>query len=191
MPNMVICQPRNGQVLKELLNVAFDWKKPTAIRYPNNITENNGDPEIHRKIGKGEVLVMGKDLLIIALGHMNTEALEIHELLKEKGINSTVFDPIFVKPLDKEMLDELLKTHSMIVTIEEHSLEGGLGSSINQYLMQNNKQAVTVLNKGIPDIYIQQGTRKDLLAEIGLLPEQISDEIIEHFNLPLQEMATL
>lgn len=191
MPNMVICQPRDGQVLKELLNTAFDWKLPTAIRYPNKITENNESPKTHRKLGKGEVIAKGKGILIIALGHMNTEALQIHEMLKARSIESTVFDPIFVKPLDEEKIEELLQSHSMIVTIEEHSLQGGLGNSINQFLIQNNRRDVQVLNKGIPDVYIQQGSRKELLKEIGLLPEQIMQEIIECFDLKVQIMATL
>ncbi|MCH9631755.1 MAG: 1-deoxy-D-xylulose-5-phosphate synthase [Chlamydiae bacterium] len=191
MPNMVVCQPRDGRLLKELMNVAFDWKKPTAIRYPNMITEGDDATLQKRELGKGEVLVKGQGLLIIALGHMNTEALLVHEMLLEKGIESTVFDPIFIKPLDEEKLHELLENHSMLVTIEEHSLQGGLGNTINQFLMQNNRGDVQVLNKGIPDVYLQQGGRADLLKEIGLLPEQIAESIIENFSLKPTQLATL
>ncbi len=190
MPNMVICQPRDGRVLKELMNVAFDWKKPTAIRYPNMITEGDEIPVMKRGLGKGEVLVRGEGLLIIGLGHMNHEAMQVHHMLNERGIESTVFDPIFIKPLDEEKLHELLNNHAMIVTLEEHSLQGGLGNTINQFLMQNNRGDVQILNKGIPDIYLQQGTRKDLLKEVGLLPDQIVEEIIENFSLKSKQCAT-
>ena len=78
----------------------------------------------------------------------------------------------------------------MIVTLEEHSLQGGLGNTINQFLMQNNRGDVQILNKGIPDIYLQQGTRKDLLKEVGLLPDQIVEEIIENFSLKSKQCAT-
>lgn len=191
MPNMVICQPRDGKVLKELMNEAFNWKLPTAIRYPNKITEEDEGALKARPLGKGEILVQGKGVLIIALGHMNTEAMQIHQNLKERGIESTVFDPIFIKPLDEEKLAELLETHSMVVTIEEHSIHGGLGNTINQYLIQNQKQHIQVLNKGIPDTYLQQGSRTELLSEIGLLPDQITEDIIEYFGLKVQHMATL
>lgn len=191
MPNIVICQPRDGKVLKELMNEAFNWKLPTAIRYPNKITEEDDGVLQKRAFGKGEVLIQGKDILIIALGHMNTEALQVHNKLKERGIESTVFDPIFIKPLDEEKLEELLQTHSMVVTIEEHSVHGGLGNTINQYLVQNQKLHIQVLNKGIPDLYLQQGSRDELLSEIGLLPDQITEDIIECFGLKVQQMATL
>lgn len=191
MPNMVICQPRNGQLLKELLSSSFEWKLPTAIRYPNMVTEDGEMPLKYRPLGQGEILKQGKEVLIIALGHMNQEALEVHELLKAKGIESTVFDPIFVKPLDEKALLKLLETHSMIVTIEEHSLQGGLGNSINQFLIQSHIQNIWVINKGIPDIYLQQGSRKDLLKEIGLLPEQITEVICKNIELKNQQMANV
>ncbi len=191
MPNMVICQPRNGQVLKELLDVAFDWKQPTAIRYPNMITEEDSAIPTVRSLGKGEVLKEGRGLLIIALGHMNQEALMVHEMLLERGIESTVFDPIFIKPLDEESLHRLIETHSMIVTLEEHSLQGGLSSSINQFIIQNYIRDVQVLNKGIPDVYLQQGSRKELLKEVRLLPDQIVQDIVESFALQTSQLATL
>ncbi len=191
MPNMVICQPRDGQVLKELLNVAFEWNLPTAIRYPNMITENDKEPKVNRKLGKGEILALGKDLLIIALGHMNREAMQVHEILKSKGINSSIFDPVFVKPLDETALTQLFETHSMVLTLEEHSLQGGLGNSVNQFLIQNHLSHVRVLNKGIPDLYLQQGSRAELLEEIRLLPEQIVEDVMESFRLEALQMATL
>ncbi|MCH9633645.1 MAG: 1-deoxy-D-xylulose-5-phosphate synthase [Chlamydiae bacterium] len=191
MPNMVVCQPRNGRVLKELMNEMFLWNRPTAIRYPNMITEEDGEPLVKRKLGRGEVLALGSGILIIALGHMIEEALEVHQLLADKGIPCTIFDPIFVKPLDENALDELLKTHSFILTLEEHSLQGGLGAAVNQYLIQNGHDVDQVLNKGIPDQYMQQGSRKELLKEIGLLPSQLMTEIENTVILKNKHMASL
>lgn len=191
LPGMIICQPRDGRLLKELLNAAFSWQSPVAIRYPNMETHDDDEVVHERPLGKGEVLVYGKDLLIIALGNMCQEALEVHKLLLEKGISSTVFDPIFIKPLDVDQLERLLETHSMIVTIEEHSLQGGLGNTINQYLIEQNKMQVQVLNKGIPDIFLQQGTRTDLLKEVDLTPQQITEDILETFSLKFSELVEL
>ena len=191
MPNMVVCQPRNGRVLKELMNSAFSWNLPTAIRYPNMITEEEDALLEERELGKGDVLIEGQGLLILGLGHMNSEALKVHQMLQEKGIESTVFDPVFVKPLDEKKLHELLKTHSMVLTLEEHSLQGGLGNSVNQFLMQNNLGNIQVLNKGIPDLYLQQGSRSDLLKEVRLQPLQIVEDVIEAFSLKPAELAPL
>lgn len=183
MPNMVISQPRDGQVLKELMESAFSWKRPTAIRYPNLATEDAVEPLKERELGKGEILVEGKDILIIALGHMNTVALKTRALLAQQGWKATVLDPVFVKPLDADLLCRLLLTHQKIVTIEEHSVIAGMGSIINNFLMRQGFSNVQVLNLGIPETFIDHGSNQDLLNEIGLTPEKITKQIITHFGL--------
>jgi len=183
MPNMVITQPRNGHVLKELLESAFMWERPTAIRYPNMATEESNAPLKHRELGKGEILADGKDILIVALGHMNSMALQIRDLLIKKGIYLTVLDPIFVKPLDSELLCSLLLTHQKIVTLEEHSVVSGLGSILNNFLMTQGFSHVQVLNLGIPEAFLDQGSHADLMNEIGLTPEKIAQRIVMHFGL--------
>lgn len=182
MPNMVISQPRNGQVLKELMESAFTWRKPTAIRYPNLITDDADGPLQERELGKGEILAEGEDLLIVALGHMNSLALLTREILLQKGIKATVFDPIFVKPLDTEAFCDLLITHQKIVTIEEHCVIAGMGSIINHFLMQRGFSHIQVLNLGVPEVFVEHGSHQELLNEIGLTPEKISNQIMLHFN---------
>lgn len=183
MPNMVITQPRNGQVLKELLESAFSWKRPVAIRYPNLITEDSDHPLKERKLGQGELLEEGEDLLIIALGHMTMTALKARELLAQEGIFATVLDPVFIKPLDAELLCRLLLTHQKIVTIEEHSVISGMGAIINNFLMRQGFSHVQVLNLGIPETFIEHGNNQDLLEEIGLTPKKIAKQIQSHFGL--------
>lgn len=183
MPNMVITQPRNGQVLKELLESAFSWKRPTAIRYPNMATEEGNEPLRERELGKGEVLIEGEDILIIALGHMNIMALKARELLAQEGIFATVLDPVFVKPLDADLLCRLLLTHQKIVTLEEHSIVSGLGSIINNFLMRQGFSNTQVINLGIPETFIEHGSNQELLNEIGLTPEKITKQIQTHFNV--------
>lgn len=182
MPNMVITQPRNGQLLKELMESAFLWKRPAAIRYPNLVTEDAQGPLKERELGKGEILADGDDLLIIALGHMNQTALKVRELLQMEGIEATVMDPIFVKPLDSELICRLLLTHQKIVTIEEHSVQAGMGSILNNFLMRNGYSNVQVLNLGIPETFLEHGSHQNILSEIGLTPEKILKQITSHFN---------
>lgn len=189
MPNMIITQPRDGQVLKELLESSFSWGRPAAIRYPNMATEDSNAPLKPRPLGKGEVLAEGSELLIMGLGHMNNMALRIRELLIPYGITATVLDPVFVKPLDAELLYELLQSHSMLITLEEHSAVSGLGSIVNNFLMTQGYNHVQVINFGIPEAFIDQGSHSELMNEIGLTPEKITQRIVRQFSL--KESAVL
>jgi len=188
MPNMIISQPRNGQVLKELLESAFSWKRPVAIRYPNQVTEDAQTPLKEREPGKGEVLCEGKDLLIIALGHMNSIALQTKAILEEQGITTAVFDPVFLKPLDSEQLSRLFAKHQKVVTLEEHSVACGLGSIINNFIVRNSFSPIHILNLGIPESFIDHGSNAELLNELGLTPPKIAKQILHHFSfLPEKE----
>lgn len=182
MPNMIITQPRNGKLLKELLESAFLWKRPAAIRYPNLITEDGEGPLEERELGKGEILADGQDLLIIALGHMNQAALKVREQLLQQGIAAAVMDPIFIKPLDSELLLSLLLTHRKIVTLEEHSVKAGMGSIINNFLMVQGFSNVQVLNLGIPETFLEHGSHQNLMEQIGLTPEKIVKQILAAFS---------
>lgn len=178
MPNMVIAQPRNGQVLLELMESAFAWERPAAIRYPNMETDEPLAPLIKRSLGSAEVLVEGEELLIIALGVMCETALQIQKILYEEGVQATILDPVFVKPLDSDLLCRLLLTHTKVATIEEHSLAGGLGSIINHFLMTNGFGNAQVMNFGIPETFLAQGSHKEIINEIGLTPEKIAKKIL-------------
>lgn len=183
MPNMIIAQPRDGQLLKELMESAFTYGAPCAIRYPNLSTDESDSPLQKRELGRGELLAQGEELLIISLGHMYEVALGVREALKEFGITASVYDPIFVKPLDTEQLCDLLTTHNKVITIEEHSVQCGLGSIINHFLMRRGYQDVSVLNFGIPETFVEQGSHKELMRELGLTKEKIVETIALSFNL--------
>ncbi|CDZ80599.1 1-deoxy-D-xylulose-5-phosphate synthase [Candidatus Rubidus massiliensis] len=179
MPNMIIAQPRNGNILKELMESSLTYDKPFAIRYPNMVTDDDDEKISYRPIGKGEILVKGKKYLLIALGHMNSIAMQVHENLQQCGIEATVFDPIFLKPLDSLALNELLIEHDTIITIEEHAVNCGLGSIINNFLALNDYRDVKVLNIGIPELFLEHGSHKALSEEIGLSSSQITKKILD------------
>lgn len=183
MPNMVITQPRNGTVLKELMNSAFSWKRPTAIRYPNMSCGEEAEAVQYRELGKGEVLEKGSQLLIITLGHMVQTGYKVRENLRKYGIEATLLDPVFLKPLDSELLSDLLTTHTQIVTLEEHSVQSGLGALLNHFLLSRGYTGIEVLNFGIPEAFIEQGSHKELMHEIGLTPEKITEEIALRLSL--------
>lgn len=182
MPNMVITQPRNGHVLKELLESSFTWGRPSAIRYPNLATDEPALPIQKRELGKGEILREGSEYLIVTLGHMADTGLKVADELSKVGINATVLDPVFVKPLDSDLICSLLMTHTKMITIEEHSVQSGLGAILNNFLMRQGFSNIQVLNLGVPEAYIEQGSHSELLEEIGLKPNQIFQKILHHFN---------
>ncbi|NGX50207.1 MAG: 1-deoxy-D-xylulose-5-phosphate synthase [Chlamydiae bacterium] len=178
MPDMIIAQPRNGHILKELLESAFDWNRVAAIRYPNLSTTDDDLVIEKRELGRGELLADGKDVTLISLGHMADVALEARALLLEEGVEASVIDPIFVKPLDEELLLEKLRDSSAVVTIEEHALQGGLGSIINNFIVQKGLTHLKVLNFGIPDEFIEHGKYSILLEKFGITPRAISEKLL-------------
>lgn len=183
MPNMVICQPRNGHVLKELLESSFQWNRPSAIRYPNLATDTPDLPIQSRELGRAELLARGEDIIIIALGHMCDTAFAVQNILQQKGIHATIVDPVFVKPLDEDFFYEILSSHSYMITLEEHSLQGGLGSILNSFVIRSGLNHLQVQNFGVPDTYLEQGSNKELLEQIGLDPQSISRQILKSFEL--------
>jgi 1-deoxy-D-xylulose-5-phosphate synthase len=186
MPNMIITQPRNGKLLRELLLSAFRYGRPTAIRYPNMATTDEPGELQFKELGVGEILREGKEIAIIALGHMCSTALDVHNRLKEHGLEITVIDPIFVKPLDSDLFCKIAATHQIIVTLEEHSVNGGLGMIVNSFLLRNGFNNLQVINLGVPDTYLEQGSNKELLQQIGLDSESIASTLLREF----QELST-
>jgi 1-deoxy-D-xylulose-5-phosphate synthase len=183
MPNMIITQPRNGKLLKDLMESVFSYGRPTAIRYPNMTTEDSQELITYRELGKGEVLAQGSGILMMALGHMCDVALKVREILAAKNIDSTVVDPIFVKPLDSELICKMLINHNKVVTIEEHSLVSGFGSILNNFLVTQGYINIPVVNFGVPETFVEQGSHKELSLELELTPEKIADKIIKQFSL--------
>jgi 1-deoxy-D-xylulose-5-phosphate synthase len=182
MPNMIIAQPRNGRILRELLLSAHDWNRPVAIRYPNAPTEDTTESLSKRYVGKGEVLEEGDDVLIIGLGVMTDVALQVRKILREQNIEACVLDPIFIKPLDSELLTELVAKHSRVVTLEEHSATSGMGSILSHFFFSQGFSNLQVLNLGIPETYLNHGSNKELLDAIGLTPDKIAARILHYFD---------
>ncbi len=182
MPNMIIAQPRNGHVLKELLQSSPSWGRPAAIRYPNLETEEFKAPLAFRSPGSAELLAEGRDVLLIALGHTCATALQVREILLAQGIEAAVLDPVFVKPLDADMLRRLFPLYSLAATIEEHSLHGGMGMIINDFLIKNRLQRLHMINFGVPDIWVQFGSNQSLVQELGLDAKSIAERIAQEYH---------
>ncbi|MGB3340567.1 MAG: 1-deoxy-D-xylulose-5-phosphate synthase [bacterium] len=178
IPNIIIGAPKDGSELVAMLRTAVTERKhPFAIRYPRGVctpVEENVPQTL--PIGKWEVLKKGRDIAVIAVGSMVKEALGAHDILKKKGISPMMINGRFIKPIDSEMLQKLQSTVHTIVTVEENMLSGGFGSAIMEYC-STTKAPVKVYCIGLPDNFIEHGSRDILLDITGLNAKGIADRI--------------
>jgi len=177
LPNMVVMTPRDGKEFREMIEFAINYDKgPISIRYPR---DNAVDIERNVKeisLGRCEVLEKGDDVLIIAAGSMVSPCLQVCEKLREGDIHPMLVNARFVKPVDEEIA-ELAKNFENVVVVEENSVHGGLGSAVIEILKKHGvKSSVKCL--GIPDKFIEQGSRKECLRMAGLDMDSILVEVI-------------
>ena len=177
IPNMTVFAPKNRYEFQDAIAFAADFEAPMAIRYPKTdavrVLKEYREPI---KLGKSEWIRRGSRVALLAIGTMVETAMEVEELLAKDGIDATVVNLRFAKPLDYEMLDEVLDYHSLIVTMEENVLSGGVGEHICRYV-ELHSTGVRVIACGIPDKFIHQGSIKELLEETGLDANSIYQKI--------------
>lgn len=164
IPKMLIMTPSDENELRLLLNTGYRYQGPATVRYPRgtgpNVTITQSLEAV--EIGKAVIRRQGQKIAILVFGVQLTEALKVAEQL-----DATVVDMRFVKPLDEQVLEQLAKTHSLFVTIEENAIMGGAGSAVGEFL-ETKQLLIPILQLGIPDRYIDQATPKQMLAECGL-----------------------
>jgi len=169
-----------------MINTSIDINdKPTAFRYPRGTGVGMELPSIDEKleIGKGKIILEGKKLAIISFGARLNECLSAAENLKKKGINITVVDARFAKPLDKNLIWQLATDHEAIITIEEGSI-GGFGSHVAQFLSEKNllDKDLKFRSMLLPDQFIDQD-KPDLMYKIARLDSKsIEEKILDTLN---------
>jgi 1-deoxy-D-xylulose-5-phosphate synthase len=183
IPNMIIAAPKDENELQHLLYTAVQSKHPMAIRYPRG---SGVGVELDKKlrqipVGKGEILRKGKDIAILAIGTTVTPALEAAGRLAERGIEATVVNARFAKPLDAELIKELTSDIKRLVTVEENTLSGGFGNSVIDLLQQSGISDVQVKVIAIPDEFVEHGSQAQLRANYGLDAEGIARQVLELF----------
>lgn len=164
VPNLVIMAPADENECRQMLYTGFKYAGPASVRYPRG--KGPGVEVIEAMaelpIGKAEIKRQGKGLAILAFGSMVTPALAAGE-----AFDATVVNMRFVKPLDEALILHLAETHEVLVTIEENVLMGGAGSGINDYLISMGCLP-PMLNLGLPDHFVAQGSREECLSGCGL-----------------------
>lgn len=191
IPEIVVMAPKDENELQHMLHTSINYTGPIALRYPRG-TGIGIELEKEFKelpIGKGEVLIAGKDIIILAVGSMVYPALETAKLLEEHGINCTVVNARFIKPLDEALLTKLSKETNKVVTMEENVLAGGFGSAIMELFEQKGIKGLDILRFGIEDEYVPHGQIDILKDLIGLTPEKMAKKIMEHYNFTFNKLA--
>lgn len=178
IPNMVVLNPSDDVEAKAAIHAAAEYYGPVYIRLGRLAVPTIHNENYKFKIGKGEVLSEGKDVAIIATGLMVAKALEAAEKLKAEGINATVVNIATIKPLDKELIVKVAKETGKVITVEEHSVIGGLGSAVCELLSQELPTKTKLI--GLNDVFGQSGTPDALLEHYGLTIENIV-EVIKSF----------
>lgn len=163
-----------------MLKLALESGRIAAIRYPK---EDIPDVKLTSQyktfeIGKAEVLREGADGVLLAYGAMVHRCLLAAEKLSEKGIEATVVNARFAKPLDKELILELVRNHKVILTAEDHALMGGFGSAVIELVSDEKEDTRKIVRMGIPDRFLEHGPRNLLLKNIGLDEDGIADKFI-------------
>jgi len=179
IPNMHIMAPKNKWELSDMLKFAIDFQGPIALRYPRG--EAFDGLREHREpiiLGMGEWIYHEKDIVLVAVGSMVKTALAVREALQLKGYACSIINARFVKPIDTEILNEAVKDHSLIVTMEENVASGGFGEKVREYLDESEYQG-SLLTISIPDEYVEHGNVEILREEVGIDAYSIQRRIEE------------
>jgi 1-deoxy-D-xylulose-5-phosphate synthase len=164
IPNMLIMAPADENECRQMLTTGFKHKGPASVRYPRGKGPGSViNPALSElAIGKAEIRHQGSRIAILAWGSMVTPALEVG-----KQLGTTLVNMRFIKPLDEALILELAKSHDVLVTVEENVIAGGAGAAVNEFL-QANSILMPALNIGLPDRFVEQGSREQLLEICGL-----------------------
>lgn len=163
IPGMVIMAPSDEQELCNLLQTGYEYSGPAAVRYPRGKGPGHSVQKTEPvTLGKARLIRQGEHGALLNFGPLLSEAKEAAEQL-----NLTLVDMRFVKPLDREMVDQLVKEHSLLITLEDHSIKGGAGAEVSEYLHAQQYSNLLV-SLGIPDRWIEHATRAEQLNECGL-----------------------
>jgi 1-deoxy-D-xylulose-5-phosphate synthase len=182
IPNIVLMAPRDEAMLLHMLRTALEYDDgPIALRYPRGAgvgVELPGEP-VPIEIGTGETLLQGERVALLGYGSGVQIALDAAGLLRESGLEPTVCDARFAKPLDGELLHSLAAGHELIAVVEENVLAGGFGSAVLEQLADSDSAAhrPAVIRFGIPDRYVTHGKPALLHEEIGLTAARVAEQV--------------
>lgn len=173
VPNMKVFQPCDAKETEAIINAVYELDGPCYVRLGRLAVEDVYTEDVPFEIGKGNILRKGSKVAIVASGLMVQESLKAAELL---DFEPTVVDIHTIKPIDKDLIVELAKTHNRIVTVEEHTVIGGLGSAVAE-VMAEHPTSCGLQRIGMEDVFGRSGKPADLLEYYGLNAKSIAEKI--------------
>lgn len=181
VPNMVVMMPRDENQFQHMIYTSIKYNDgPIAVRYPrgNGIGAKLDGELTTIPIGKSEVIREGKNVAIFALGPMVQVAEKAADLLIQEGVEPMIIDARFVKPLDEQMLLMLAEKGYSLITLEEGSVHGGMGSAVLEFYAKAGLHHMIVENIGIPDYFVEHGSVSQLREEVGLTPNKVAQQVL-------------
>ena len=177
IPGMVVCCPCDGNEMRAAVRALADYRGPAYLRLGRSAVEDltSGLPSYAFRLGEGVTLREGTDVTVIAVGLMVQEAMKAAETLAGEGVSVRVLDMHTVKPLDEALVLKAAKETGCIVTTEEHSIIGGLGSAVAEYL--SGTCPVPVVRHGVEDVFGRSGKAGEVLAAYGLTAQGIVEKV--------------
>ena len=178
IPNMLIMAPSNENELRQMLYTGFEHKGPACVRYPRG-TGPGVEIQVEMnllELGKSKEILTGRKVAILSFGALLSAA----EPAANK-LNATLIDMRFIKPLDTKIIDELSKSHDLLVTLEENVIAGGAGSGVSEYLNSKGIQT-SIIHLGLPDAFLPHGKHSSLLEQCNLSAQGIEDSIRNKLN---------
>ena len=182
MPGMTVMAPKNGLEMREMLKFAMELGKPAAVRYPRGaaytgLVEHRAPIEL----GKAEMLYDEGGVLLLAVGSMVKTALQVKETLNAQGIECSIANARFVKPMDTELLREAAGKYSLIVTMEENVHSGGFGEHVAAWYAEEEMQ-VPLLQIAIPDTFVTHGSPQELCRLTGIDADSVVAKILQRIE---------
>jgi len=179
LPNMTIVCPADAEEMERFMEVSVDWPHPIYIRLAKGYDPIVTDPDTPFEIGKGQVYRIGGDTLLVTTGIGLRVCLEAADMLEEKGVKASVLHLPTVKPLDEDLLLKLISGVKTVVSVEEHTILGGLGSAVAETMLEAGL-CRPFRRVGIPDVFPDHyGTQNLIMERYGIWPEPVAETVME------------
>jgi 1-deoxy-D-xylulose-5-phosphate synthase len=184
IPNMIVTAPRNEHMLRNLMHTALhNADGPYSIRYPRgagHIADWHNEPQL-LPVGKGEKIADGTDAVVLSIGTIADNVTKALDMLKADGLSAAHYDMIFLKPIDTDILREVAAMGKPIITVEDGTIYGGLGSAVAEWLADNNIN-LPLIRLGLPDAFVTHGTIPQLQEICGIDPKSIYLKLKDAIN---------
>ncbi|HDL18083.1 MAG TPA: 1-deoxy-D-xylulose-5-phosphate synthase [Bacteroidetes bacterium] len=180
IPNFVVMAPKDEPELQDMLQTAIQYNEgPVAIRYPRGTGRGSPMKSDFKTIpiGESETLRSGVDIALLGVGKSVFTLNRVADLLAPEQISARVENMRFIKPLDKEKLSDLAERFSLLVTLEDNTLQGGFGSAVREFLGTMQKAKVKIVSFGLPDQFVDHGSVDLLQQRLELTPEKLAEKI--------------